>query len=170
MHNQPLHKAFKNWAKSQDTIPLPEHHEHVFIKRLKKQKQYKQRRYVLRWAAMVLLFLSLTGVGLLLNPVNNQEFSEFEQAENYLTLLIEEQLNQMHELKGPEVIIAIEKSTLKLNQLQRDYSKLYNQWEVNQHQPQLIPALLLNLRTQLELLETIQKQLINIQQKDYDSI
>jgi len=41
---------------------------------------------------------------------------------------------------------------------------------VNQHQPQLIPALLLNLRTQLELLETIQKQLINIQQKDYDII
>ncbi|MFZ9074767.1 MAG: hypothetical protein ACO2Z3_03085 [Flavobacteriaceae bacterium] len=170
MHNQPLHKAFKNWAKSLETIPLPEHHEHAFLKRLKKQKQYKQRRYVLRWAAMALLFLSLSGVGLLLNPVNNQEFSEFEHAENYLTLLIEEQLNQIHELKGPEVTIAIEKSTLKLNQLQRDYSKLYSQWEVNQHQPQLIPALLLNLRTQLELLETIQIQLINIQQKDYESI
>jgi hypothetical protein len=55
-------------------------------------------------------------------------------------------------------------------QLQNDYQELYQGWNENENQPLFINALILNLRTQLQLLEDIQGQLMLIQQKDYDQI
>jgi len=52
--------------------------------------------------------------------------------------------------------------------MQQDYTALYQQWEQNPTQPQLIAALLENLRLQNALLIEIQNKITQIQKANYE--
>lgn len=163
-------KAFEKWAESLAVPPLPESHEDLFLKRLVQKKRYQQRRSAMQWAAVALLFLSLGSGVFLSQPELEPEIIQFQRAESYLTQMIQEQVVQIEKVKLPGSKKLIENSKRKLVQLQNDYQELYQDWDENENQPLFINALILNLRTQLQLLEDIQGQLMLIQQKDYDQI
>ena len=164
------YKVFEKWAESQEVPPLPESHEDLFLKRLVQKKRYQQRRSAMQWAAVALLFLSLGSGVFLSQPELEPEIVQFQRAESYLTQMIQEQVVQIEKVKLPGSKKLIEISKRKLVQLQNDYQELYQDWDENENQPLFINALILNLRTQLQLLVDIQGQLILIQQKDYDQI
>lgn len=164
------YKVFEKWAESQEVPPLPESHEDLFLKRLVQKKRYQQRRSAMQWAAVALLFLSLGSGVFLSQPELEPEIVQFQRAESYLTQMIQEQVVQIEKVKLPGSKKLIEISKRKLVQLQNDYQELYQDWDENENQPLFINALILNLRTQLQLLEDIQGQLMLIQQKDYDQI
>ena len=164
------YKVFEKWAESQEVPPLPESHEDLFLKRLVQKKRYQQRRSAMQWAAVALLFLSLGSGVFLSQPELEPEIVQFQRAESYLTQMIQEQVVQIEKVKLPGSKKLIENSKRKLVQLQNDYQELYQDWNENENQPLFINALILNLRTQLQLLEDIQGQLMLIQQKDYDQI
>ena len=164
------YKVFEKWAESQEVPPLPESHEDLFLKRLVQKKRYQQRRSAMQWAAVALLFLSLGSGVFLSQPELEPEIVQFQRAESYLTQMIQEQVVQIEKVKLPGSKKLIENSKRKLMQLQNDYQELYQDWNENENQPLFINALILNLRTQLQLLEDIQGQLMLIQQKDYDQI
>jgi len=163
-------KAFEKWAESLEAPPLPESHEDLFLKRLVHKKRYQQRRSAMQWAAVALLLLSLGSGVFLSQPELEPEIVQFQRAESYLTQMIQEQVVQIEKVKLPGSEKLIENSKRKLEQLQTDYLELYQDWDENENQPLFINALILNLRTQLQLLEDIQVQLMLIQQKDYDQI
>ena len=163
-------KAFEKWTESLEAPPLPESHEDLFLKRLVHKKRYQQRRSAMQWAAVALLFLSLGSGVFLSQPELEPEIVQFQRAESYLTQMIQEQVVQIEKVKLPGSKKLIENSKRKLVQLQNDYQELYQDWDENENQPLFINALILNLRTQLQLLEDIQGQLMLIQQKDYDQI
>lgn len=164
------YKVFEKWAESLEVPPLPESHEDLFLKRLVQKKRYQQRRSAMQWAAVALLFLSLGSGVFLSQPELEPEIVQFQRAESYLTQMIQEQVVQIEKVKLPGSKKLIENSKRKLVQLQNDYQELYQNWDENENQPLFINALILNLRTQLQLLEDIQGQLMLIQQKDYDQI
>lgn len=164
------YKVFEKWAESLEVPPLPESHEDLFLKRLVQKKRYQQRRSAMQWAAVALLFLSLGSGVFLSQPELEPEIVQFQRAESYLTQMIQEQVVQIEKVKLPGSKKLIEISKRKLVQLQNDYQELYQDWDENENQPLFINALILNLRTQLQLLEDIQGQLMLIQQKDYDQI
>jgi len=164
------YKVFEKWAESLEVPPLPESHEDLFLKRLVQKKRYQQRRSAMQWAAVALLFLSLGSGVFLSQPELEPEIVQFQRAESYLTQMIQEQVVQIEKVKLPGSKKLIENSKRKLVQLQNDYQELYQDWDENENQPLFINALILNLRTQLQLLEDIQGQLMLIQQKDYDQI
>lgn len=164
------YKVFEKWAESLEVPPLPESHEDLFLKRLVQKKRYQQRRSAMQWAAVALLFLSLGSGVFLSQPELEHEIVQFQRAESYLTQMIQEQVVQIEKVKLPGSKKLIENSKRKLVQLQNDYQELYQDWDENENQPLFINALILNLRTQLQLLEDIQGQLMLIQQKDYDQI
>lgn len=164
------YKTFEKWAESLEVPPLPESHEDLFLKRLVQKKHYQQRRSAMQWAAVALLFLSLGSGVFLSQPELEPEIIQFQRAESYLTQMIQEQVVQIEKVKLPGSKKLIENSKRKLVQLQNDYQELYQDWDENENQPLFINALILNLRTQLQLLEDIQGQLMLIQQKDYDQI
>ena len=170
MDKKQTRKAFEKWAADLKIPPIPESHEQRFLKRLKRQRQYKMRGSVLRWAAVALLLLSLGGgINLMQNPPQ-PEISKFHQTENYLTTLIQEQVTQVEQLDFAGSEKFIKQTKTQLSRLQKDYLELYQDWSENQNQPQLINALINNLRTQLELLEEVQRQFVQIQQKNYENI
>ena len=162
-------KAFEKWAANLKVPPIPESHEQRFLKRLERQKQYKMRGSVLRWAAVALLFLSLGGGFNLLRFEPQPDIVKFHQTETYLTNLSQEQIMQVEQLNFVGAEKFIEHTKSQLSRLQQDYLVLYQNWSENQNQPQLINALINNLRTQMELLEEVQKQFAQIQNKDYES-
>ena len=164
------YKVFEKWAESLEVPPLPESHEDLFLKRLVQKKRYQQRRSAMQWAAVALLFLSLGSGVFLSQPELEPEIVQFQRAESYLTQMIQDQVVQIEKVKLPGSKKLIENSKRKLVQLQNDYQELYQDWDENENQPLFINALILNLRTQLQLLEDIQGQLMLIQQKDYDQI
>ena len=164
------YKVFEKWAESLEVPPLPESHEDLFLKRLVQKKRYQQRRSAMQWAAVALLFLNLGSGVFLSQPELEPEIVQFQRAESYLTQMIQEQVVQIEKVKLPGSKKLIENSKRKLVQLQNDYQELYQDWDENENQPLFINALILNLRTQLQLLEDIQGQLMLIQQKDYDQI
>ena len=164
------YKVFEKWAESLEVPPLPESHEDLFLNRLVQKKRYQQRRSAMQWAAVALLFLSLGSGVFLSQPELEPEIVQFQRAESYLTQMIQEQVVQIEKVKLPGSKKLIENSKRKLVQLQNDYQELYQDWDENENQPLFINALILNLRTQLQLLEDIQGQLMLIQQKDYDQI
>ncbi len=163
-------KAFEKWAADLKIPSIPESHEQRFLRRLERHKQYKMRGSLLRWAAVALLFLSLGAGFNLIQTQPQPEIIKFYQTETYLTTLIQEQIIQVEQLDFAGADKFIEHVKLQLNRLQEDYLKLYKDWNENQNQPQLINALINNLRIQMELLEEVQKQFTQIQQKDYENI
>ena len=56
----------------------------------------------------------------------------------------------------------MEDSKRQINRIQGDYQMLYQQWEQEPNQSKLIQALISNLKTQIELLNELQNQLITI--------
>jgi len=119
---------------------------------------------------VALLFLILGSGVFHSQPELEPQIVQFQRAESYLTQMIQEQVVQIEKVKLPGSKKLIENSKRKLVQLQNDYQELYQDWDENENQPLFINALILNLRTQLQLLEDIQGQFMLIQQKDYDQI
>lgn len=170
MNKDHLHKVFEKWDEELIIAPIAECHEDLFLARLKRERQYIMRRSVLRWAAVALLIISLGGGLNLLQPNAHPEVIEFQHAETYLTNLIQEQVNHLNTIDLPGSNKLIQHSKVQLNRLKKDYTELYQSWEDNQNQPQFINALITNLRTQLDLLEEIQKQLTLLKQENYERI
>jgi len=170
MNKDHLHKVFEKWDEELIIAPIAECHEDLFLARLKRERQYIMRRSVLRWAAVALLIISLGGGLNLLQPNAHPEVIEFQYAETYLTNLIQEQVNHLNTIEIPGSNKLIQHSKVQLNRLKKDYTELYQSWEDNQNQPQFINALITNLRTQLDLLEEIQKQLTLLKQENYERI
>ncbi|MDA9852153.1 hypothetical protein N9C60_05565 [Flavobacteriaceae bacterium] len=162
------HKAFEKWAVALKAPPLPESHQDLFLKRLAHTK--RQRRLVLQWAAVALLFLSLGSGIFFTQPQPEPEIEQFLRAETYLTQIIQEHVVQIEKINVSGSKKLVENSKLKLAKLQNSYQELYQDWDLNQNQPLFINALILNLRTQLQLLEDIQEQLTLLQQKSYEKI
>ena len=95
-------------------------------------------------------------------PEPQPEIVRFHQTETYLTNLIQDQIMQVEQLDFVGAEKFIEHTKSQLSRLQQDYLVLYQNSSENQNQPQLINALINNLRTQMELLEEVQKQFVQI--------
>jgi hypothetical protein len=116
------------------------------------------------------LFLSLGSGIFFTQPQPEPEIEQFLRAETYLTQIIQEHVVQIEKINVSGSKKLVENSKLKLAKLQNSYQELYQDWDLNQNQPLFINALILNLRTQLQLLEDIQEQLTLLQQKSYEKI
>lgn len=161
MNENQLKAAFKNWEHQQHYPELPEDHEDVFLAKLNAQKSSRKRTYPWQWAAVLLLCLSVgAGVWNSLLPPPSKEVASFQQAEAYFTQLINYQLDTIEKQSLPEGKKFMESYQKQIHRLQGDYQQLYEQWENQPQQSQLIQALIANLQTQLELLTELQEQII----------
>ena len=84
--------------------------------------------------------------------------------------LIEEQLTSFENPNSPTTQLIFERSKKQLKRIQKDYQKIYAQWEVNTNQPQLIQALIENLNTQINLLTEIKNTLKTIENNTYEDL
>jgi hypothetical protein len=79
---------------------------------------------------------------------------------------IHEQLKKFENINSLKSEYLLENSKKQLERLQQDYRRLYQSWESNPTQPQLIYSLISNLKIQMELLNEVQIQLNTIQKSE----
>ncbi len=162
MKEESIKKAFEDWASDQKHPLLPKDHEQRFSKRLKRQKPSYSRRVVWQWAAVALLCIGLSQTYRFVAASPSEEVLRFQQAETYFTSLINQQLEQLEKFDHPEAAKFLESHQKQIKRIQNDYGTLYLKWESEPNQPQLIQALISNLKTQIDLLMEFQNQLIYI--------
>jgi hypothetical protein len=157
-----IQEAFKAWNAEQIRPKLPEGHEQRFLERLTTQKQFHKRRAVLRWAAVALLCIGLSQTFWFTPAKPTEEVLKFQKAETHFNFLIDQQLEKLSHFDSPQGTQFMEDSKRQINRIQGDYQMLYQQWEQEPNQSKLIQALISNLKTQIELLNELQNQLITI--------
>lgn len=168
MEEQEIKELFQKWERLQHLPPLTSNHVSRFQWRLKNQKKTKQK-YFGRWAAIVLLCIGLGGVFHLTNEEVSKETIQYQKAEFHLMQLIEDQIIAFEKANAPDTKEIFEHSKRQLDFIQDDYRKLYEQWEANPSQPQLIKALIGNLNTQINLLTEINIALNKIKNNHYET-
>ncbi|MFQ3341805.1 MAG: hypothetical protein ACI9TK_001479 [Flavobacteriaceae bacterium] len=166
MKEKSIKKAFENWASEQGYPSLPKGHEQRFLKRLKRQKSSYSRRVVWQWAAVALFCFGLSQTYRFISVKPSEEVLRFQQAETHFTTLINQQLEQLATYDHPKAPRFLESSQKQIKRIQNNYKTLYLKWEAEPNQPQLIQALITNLKTQINLLENLQDQLINIKKNE----
>ena len=166
MKKESIKKAFENWASEQEHTSLPKGHEQRFEKRLKRQKSSYSRRLVWQWAAVAFFCFGLSQTYRFISVEPSEEVLKFKQAETHFTTLINQQLEHLATYDHPKAPQFLEGSQKQIKRIQNNYKILYQKWEYEPNQPQLIQALITNLKTQINLLEGLQNQLININENE----
>jgi len=169
MKEESLKKAFEDWASEQEYALLPKGHEQRFSKRLKRQKPSYSRRVVWPWAAVALLCIGLSQTYRFVAASPSEEVLRFQQAETHFKSLINQQLEELEKFDHPKAAKFLESHQKQIKRIQNDYGTLYLKWKSEPNQPQLIQALILNLKTQINLLMEFQNQLINIKKTENEN-
>ncbi|WP_431135009.1 hypothetical protein [Psychroserpens mesophilus] len=160
---------------------LPEHHRQEFYDKLKasrpKRKSSLSRNYLLKMAAVILLFLALTFViNTTTDKVSNQiaDESVMETQINaiekqYLTNIDDEWQNFIR-ITDDDTLVKRYKQ--KLDDLDKDYKEISNQFKADQNNILVVEALVDNLKTRLQLLKDIQEHIKVLNQKNehYETI
>lgn len=169
MNDKELKKWFDTWATEQPLTPLPTDHAARFERRLKKHNARSSSSYFLR-AAVLLALLGLIGMASYFSAPAPPEVVQFKEVENHFFQRIEAQLEELQQSGSPSMQKMIQHSRVQLDQMQSDYVKLHTKWEENPLQPQLINALIENLKRQSELLEHIQYNILKLQNFNYENL
>lgn len=170
MKEQQLKEQFLKWEQKNQAPDLDSDHAMQFLMRLNKRKKRIQRKRIFQWAAVAVLCIGLGGVFQLSQEQLSEEVVQFQKAEFHFMQLIEEQLTSFENPNSPTTQLIFERSKKQLKRIQKDYQKIYAQWEVNTNQPQLIQALIENLNTQINLLTEIKNTLKTIENNTYEDL
>ena len=158
-----------NKAFFQDEFTVPEGHEERFLAKLRECGEAKTSGFNYWKVAAVLVPLLMLGVYFYLEfaPFKSQpekvELAEYSpdlgEAENYLAYVVKEKTNEINQLKNPENQELINYSLNELDSLQSNYNQLLNDLEESGGNPQVIKSVVVNLQLQVEVLESVLKQL-----------
>ena len=169
MSEKDLKKWFQTWVNHQSVPPIPEDHLIQFEKRLKKHHPNKNLSYFLRAAVLIMLF-GLVRMAIYFQTPAPPEVIQFQKVETHFFQHIEIQLEELQQSASPIVKQMIQHSQTQVELMQNDYEKLRAKWEENPLQPQLINALIKNLKQQSELLEQIQNNISQLQYLNYETL
>ena len=160
-----LENELKQLAEQWTPLSPPSGHEKRFAKRLKGKQKFK-RPY---WSAAAVLLL-LFGLGISQWPGQNSTNAELEVSTTFYTQAIQTRL--MHLEKNTPAVHAqsLEDAKTQLVILQEDYQRLQQQWQEGSPHPILLKALIQNLQQQLNLLQTLEKNLTTIEKNDYENV
>src|SRR5690606_25444465 len=153
-----------------DEYPLPAGHRERFMAKLKKYHQEEKKSEFSYWkvAAVLIPLLMLSAYFYLdfysqNDSGQNVELADYSknlgEAENYLAFLVKEKSNQLRSLKNNENKELINHSLNELDSLQSNYNQLLADLKESGGNPQVIKSVVLNLQLQVEVLESVLKQL-----------
>ncbi len=171
MNEKLLEQYFKDLAEIKSKqVPQKGHHKRFQKRLLRSKKQQGQRRNLLRIAAVALI---LIGVGIF--PLHwessnvTKEIYAFELTESYMNNMIQTQLATIEAIEHPSTSKIILDTKLQIERMQANYSDIYIHWKEEPSQPQLLNALIANLKKQVDLLTELQEHLLQLQTKKHEN-
>lgn len=164
MNEKLLQKYFKTIAETPSSAP-PKGHTKRFQNRLRRNKRSSLRRIIPRIAAVALILIGLFAISGNWEENDNKEIYAFQKTENYMTNVIQTHLDKIEKIDHPSTAKIVADTRIQIIRMQTDYHELYSQWESQPTQPELISALIMNLKKQIDLLTELQDKLIYLETK-----
>lgn len=164
---QDIRDLFKNKEK-EEAKTLPENHRVEFLKKLKQQPKKKVTSY--QWLKIAAIFLIALTVGLSWYSNKPEEVKEssiiaqIEAVEAEYLKDIETEWNNFIAIAEDEALVTRFKK--KLDELDRDYQEISDQFQNDANNILVIEALVENLQTRLQILKDIQKHIKILNQKN----
>lgn len=165
MNEKLLQKDFETLAKATSKHIPPRGHNKRFEKRLLRNKEQGRRRIMFRIAVVALLLVGLGAISTNWNQDTTTEVYAFQQTESYLTSVIQTHLETIENIEHPSTSKIISDTKNQINRMHTDYVEIHSLWKKRPTQPQLISALIGNLKKQIDLLTDLQEQLIKLKTK-----
>lgn len=169
-----LNGLFEKFENEWDIQVMDSNHEVRFLDKLKVKKSKKSYFVPLSIAASIVIML---GVSLFYNTSENPKNLKFaskevKQTDSIFTVLIEHQLDKIHEKKSPENEKIISDALKQMKTFDSDYEKIIKELAVNGESKQIIYAMISNLQTRISFLQSVlmqieknEKRKINIDEK-----
>lgn len=160
-----LENDLKQLTEAWSEVTPPQGHEKRFAVRLKKRKSSFQSY----WAAAAVLFI-VVGFGIAQwSPKSSME-NELEVSTLFYTQAIKSRLVYLEENIPPLHAQSLMDAKQQLEFLHTDYLQLQKQWEEEPSHPLLLKALINNLQQQLNLLQSLEKNINAVEKNDYENI
>ena len=153
-----------------EEFQVPSGHEERFLAKLNADPNPGKTFQVNYWKATAVLvpLLMLSAYFFLeFNPLKTRsekvELADYSQglgeAENYLAFVVKEKTKEINQLKTSENRDLINHSLNELDSLQSNYNQLLMDLKESGGNPQVIKSVVMNLQLQVEVLESVMKQL-----------
>jgi hypothetical protein len=152
-----LDQLFEKYENQWDIQEISSNHEERFLNKFNSKKTKKNYFIPIVVAASIILML---GISLFYNgntDTNQLKFAskETKQTDSIFSVIIENELEKIHEKSSPENEQIIADALQQMKVLDRDYEKIINELEKNGENRQIIYAMISNLQTRISFLQTV---------------
>lgn len=166
MNEKLLQDYFEQLAAATADRKPPLGHEDRFFKRLHRRTLHTRRLILQRYAAVALLLFGMGSFIYFIQSPTPEDILAFQKTETYLQTVVTTQLEILQKLEHPNSNKIIEDTKIQIARMQKDYQDLYSIWESRPNQPQLVHALIENLKTQIELLTELQSKITQLKSQN----
>ncbi len=163
-------KKFIDKNKEQINIyKLKTGHEERFQKKLKSQNQQYQIGFVRRYykkllaAASVIILISVAGQYYKFSKQMQTKDVEIQQNEQYFSGIIKTEIKQIKSEKTPETQKVFDDAMGRINQLEKDYCRLVEDYRVN-HDKYILNAMIENYQQRIDILQFVKQEIKKIKE------
>lgn len=160
-----LEKKLEQLGKQKYEFNPPEGHEKRFVARLRKRK----RSFRLDWNAAAIA-LVLLGFGIISWERETPLDNELEVSRRFYTQAIQGRLVHLEQNIPAQHSQSLSDAKEQLAVLHQDYLFLHSQLKEEPSHPQIFKALINNLQQQLNLLQSLEKNINAVEKNDYENI
>ncbi len=163
-------KKFIDQNKEQiDIYELKKGHEERFQKKLKSQNQQYQIGFVRRYykklllAASVIILISVAGQYYKFSKQMQAKDVEIQQNEQYFSEIIKTEIKQIKSEETPETQKVFDDAMGRINQLEKDYRRLVDDYRVN-HDKYILNAMIENFQQRIDILQFVKQEIKKIKE------
>jgi len=141
-------------------------HEKRFARKLEKsfeRKKPKKAGKYLGIAAVLVLFVALGSLPFLGKSQNTEQDRFIRENTGYFSKIIDREVKLLQKNQNPETRALINETMKQLDQLEKEYQKLLENYKHNNENKNLLNALIENFQKRIELLQFTKFQLNEIQ-------
>lgn len=162
MNSNHLNNLFQNQT-NWDIESPDDGHEIRFLQKLEAQKKRKFQWKPLVVAASLVLIASITFFSL---PKTNEKpvvlSPQTQETHDYFSVLIASEVKALKKQETPENKAIIEDALAELEKLELDYKNLKNDIKKTGENKQILYAMIVNMQTRLQFIQTILEQIDQI--------
>jgi len=161
--NEELDQLFNQFTDEWDIQEIKANHQQRFLKKLKPAQSKIKFFIPLSIAATIALLFCLNILPKPLESPKDYKFASIQtkQTDSVFTVIIERELEKVKDKKSPENEKIIADALQQMKILDKDYTKIINELELNGESKPIINALISNLQIRISFLQEVLQHIEN---------
>ncbi len=158
----------EEWLTSKDTTwdieETPQNHEYRFMQKLENRSVKRKKRNLYTAIGIAATVVLMFSVSFFFKPETKAKHLNFasvetKQTDSIFTVMIQQELNKLKEIKSPKNQKMVSDALLQMRKLDSDYQKITEEIAANGENKQLIYAMISNLQVRISFLQNVLNQI-----------